>query len=40
MTVRERTEEMEYEYLSPYAAKSREAKRRDAMEECEFRTKF
>lgn len=40
MTVRERTEEMEYEYLSPYAAKSREAKRKDAMEECEFRTKF
>ncbi|MBR3621865.1 MAG: deoxyguanosinetriphosphate triphosphohydrolase [Selenomonadaceae bacterium] len=40
MTVRERTEEMEYENLSPYAAKSREAKRKVAMEECEFRTKF
>ncbi len=40
MTVRERTENTEYEILSPYAAKSKEAKRKYEMEECEFRTKF
>lgn len=40
MTIRERTEDMEYEYLSPYAAKSRDAERKNAMTECEFRTKF
>ncbi|MBR4695689.1 MAG: deoxyguanosinetriphosphate triphosphohydrolase [Selenomonadaceae bacterium] len=38
--VRERSEELEYEVLSPWAAKSREARRRVPMEECEFRTKF
>lgn len=38
--VRERSEELEYSTLSPYAAKSREAKRRVPMEECAFRTKF
>ena len=38
--VRERSEELEYEILSPYASKSREAKRRIPMEECDFRTKF
>ncbi len=38
--VRERSEELEYEILSPLAAKSREARRRIPMEECEFRTKF
>ena len=38
--VRERSEELEYEILSPYASKSREAKRRVPMEECDFRTKF
>ena len=40
MTIRERTEELEYETLSPFAAKSREAKRKVPMEECDFRTKF
>lgn len=40
MTVRERTEDIEYDYLSPYAAKSRDARRKNAMTECEFRTKF
>ncbi len=38
--VRERSEELEYSTLSPYAAKSREARRRIPMEECAFRTKF
>ncbi len=38
--VRERTEEMEYRLLSPYAAKSREASRNLPMTECDFRTKF
>ena len=38
--VRERSEELEYETLSPHAAKSREARRRFPMEECDFRTKF
>ncbi len=40
MKVRERTEELEYKILSPLAAKSREAKRKYPMEECDFRTKF
>ena len=40
MNVREHTEEFEYQYLSPKAAKSREAKRKAPMEECCFRTKF
>ena len=40
MTIRERTEELEYKTLSPLAAKSREAKRKYPMVECEFRTKF
>ena len=40
MKVRERTEELEYELLSPLAAKSREAKRKYPMMECDFRTKF
>ena len=39
-TVRERTEDLEYEMLSPLAAKSREARRKEPMEECPFRTKF
>lgn len=39
-TIREQTEALEYEVLSPYAAKSREARRKEAMEECPFRTKF
>ena len=40
MNVREQTEAFEYEYLSPQAAKSREAERKEPMEECAFRTKF
>ncbi len=40
MTIRERTEELEYKILSPLAAKSREAKRKYPMVECDFRTKF
>ena len=38
--VREITERLEYETLSPLAAKSREAERKKPMIECEFRTKF
>lgn len=40
MNIRERTENTEYEILSPFAAKSRDAKRKVEMLECEFRTKF
>ncbi|SFT49193.1 dGTPase [Selenomonas sp. GACV-9] len=40
MNVRERLEAQEYEILSPYAAKSREAHRKYPMEECPFRTSF
>lgn len=40
MNVRERLEAQEYEFLSPYAAKSRNARRKFPMEECQFRTKF
>ena len=40
MNVRERTEDMEYEMLSPLSAKAREARRLHPMEECPFRTKF
>ncbi len=40
MNVRERTEEQEYKNLSPWAAKSREARRKHPIEECAFRTKF
>lgn len=40
MNVRERIEEQEYENLSVWAAKSREARRKQPMEECPFRTKF
>ncbi len=38
--IRERTEELEYEILSEDAAKSREAKRRDPIDVCPFRTAF
>ena len=38
--IREKTEELEYEILSPLAAKSREAVRNKPMTECIFRTKF
>ncbi len=38
MTIREQTERWEYEYLSPYAAYSRESKGRDVVEEqCDIR---
>jgi len=40
MNIRERTEEQEYQILSPLAAKSREARRKQPMQECDFRTKF
>lgn len=40
MTIRERTEEMEFKNLSPCAAKSKNARRKNPMTECEFRTKF
>ena len=40
MNVRERLEAQEYEILSPHAAKSRDARRKFPMEECQFRTKF
>lgn len=40
MNVRERMEMQEYEILSPYAVKSREACRKKPMQECPFRTKF
>ncbi|XOQ25668.1 MAG: hypothetical protein ACFWTM_04895 [Mitsuokella multacida] len=40
MNIRERTEALEYEYLAPQAAKSREARRRQPVEECALRTKF
>lgn len=40
MNVRQRTEEMEYNILSPLAAKSKEAEREYPQEECEYRTKF
>lgn len=40
MNVREQTEALEEEYLSPHAAKSRAARRKEPMEECPFRTKF
>ena len=40
MTVRERLEEQEDEFLSPLAARSKDAKRSRPMEECPFRTKF
>ena len=40
MNIREQTEELEYSYLSPFAARSREAVREYPVEECQFRTKF
>lgn len=40
MNVRERIEKAEYDNLSDYAAKSREARRKEPMDECLFRTKF
>lgn len=40
MLVRERTEEMEYQWLAPFAAKSREAVRKKTETCCEIRTAF
>ena len=40
MNVRERTEELEYQLLSPYAAKSRESRRKQPQEKCDFRTEY
>lgn len=40
MTVREHTEELEYQNLAPQAAKSREARRTKPMRECPLRAKF
>ena len=40
MNARERYEALEYEILSPQAAKAREAKREFPQEECPFRTSF
>jgi len=40
MNIRERTEQLEYDILSPYASKSKEAKRVDAEVDCLFRTKY
>ncbi len=39
-TIRERTEELEYQILSPDAAKSREAKRQGEIDLCPFRTAY
>ncbi len=39
-TIRERTEEMEYRFLSSDAAKSREAKRQGDIDPCPFRTAY
>ena len=38
--IRERTEALEYQILSPDAAKSREAKRQDEIDYCPFRTAY
>lgn len=40
MLVRERTEELEFKILSPYAAKSRNAVRNKSEQLCDFRTAF
>lgn len=40
MKVRERTEEIEYQILSPFAAKSRESVRKKVEVPCDFRTSF
>lgn len=40
MNVRERTEELEYQILSPLAAKSRESHRAKPIDRCPFRTDF
>jgi len=40
MNVRERSEELEYQILSPYAAKSRESRRKQPLEPCPYRTAY
>ena len=40
LNIRERTEELEYAYLAPQAAKSRAARRKEKGEECALRTSF
>ena len=40
MNIREQLEELEYQFLHPSAAKSREAKREKEEKECDLRTKF
>ena len=40
MNVRENSEDIEYQILSPYAAKSRESHRKHPLSECPFRTDF
>lgn len=40
LNIRERTEELEYAYLAPQAAKSRTARRKEKGEECALRTSF
>ena len=40
MTIREKREALEYEMLSPLAAKSRESRRRAPIAPCPFRTDF
>ena len=40
MNIRERTEQLEYDILSPYASKSKEAKRVILEVDCLFRTKY
>ena len=40
MDIRERTENLEYEILAPYAAKSRECHRRQTLTACPLRTDF
>lgn len=40
LNIRERTEALEYEYLAPEAAKSREARRKRDGTECALRTRF
>ena len=40
MNIRERSEELEYQILSPRAAKSRESRRKDPLDACPYRTAY
>ena len=40
MNIRERTEELEYQILSPDAAKSRESRRKEPLDACPYRTAY